>query len=264
MVEAWIAVLLSVGAVSLISLVGAVTFTIAWLGRHGALLALVAFAAGTLLGDAFLHLLPEAVEQAGGLGPRLAAWVLGGFFTFFLLEVGFRWGHAHGEGAHTHTGGTDEPPTPARVAPFAWTNLVGDGVHNFVDGTLIAASYLVDAKLGIATTVAVAAHEIPQELGDFAVLIKAGLRARTALLYNLLSALLAFLGALVVLAVGLPTDTLTSYAVPLIAGGFIYIAAADLVPELHHHTGTRYVPVILTGLLGGLAAMGGLLYLEGG
>lgn len=248
--------LLSVLGISLVSLVGSLTLTLAVLRRHIVLLMLVAFAAGTLLGDAFFHLLPEAIEFRDGFTTSLAWVVLGGFLAFFLLETALRWHHAHGEGAHPH-----EPQL--RIAPFAWTNLAGDGVHNFIDGILVAAAYMVDVNVGIATTIAVAAHEVPQELGDFAVLLRAGLRPARALLYNLGSALLALLGAGLMLLLPVSGDQLEYYAVPLIAGGFIYIAAADLIPELHHHADSRrYVPVILFGLVLGLVAMALLLGVE--
>jgi zinc and cadmium transporter len=261
---AWVPTLASVVLVSLVSLVGAFLLLTRGGRRHVVLLLMVAFAAGTLFGDAFLHLLPEAVahsEQGFNLEVGLA--ILGGFVAFFLLEVGLRWRHSHGEAADPHIPAVGHAGhAHDGVAPFAWTNLIGDALHNFVDGVLIATSYLVDFKLGIATTIAVAAHEIPQELGDFAVLLKAGIRPGRAILYNLGSALIAVLGAVLVLLLPLPSDVIEHWALPLIAGGFIYIAAADLIPELHHHLEGRYVPVILAGLLAGLGVMTGLLFLE--
>lgn len=287
--------LLGILLVSAISLVGMLAFLVPALRRHGVLLVLVAFAAGTLLGDSFFHLLPEAVAHRGGFPIEIGLLVLGGFLAFFLLEGVLRWGHAHGEEAHPHlpheharsppgksqVTGLQKPaavvrradpspavaapapaPEPAKVAPFAWTNLVGDGLHNFVDGALIATSFYVSPSVGIATTVAVAAHEIPQELGDFAVLLRAGLKPTRALLYNLGSALLAFLGGLLVILLSFEAETLEGFAIPLIAGGFLYIAAADLVPELHHHTEGKLVPIVLVALTAGMALMYALTFLE--
>lgn len=265
MVDVTGATLLSVLVVSLISLVGAATLSFGALRRHIVLLGLVAVAAGTLLGDSFFHLLPEAVEFRGGFPLGMGVLVILGFLAFFGLETGLRWGHAHGEVGHqpehVHPEGHQ---AAAKIAPFAWLNLAGDGVHNFVDGALIATAYAVDPTMvtGVATTVAVAAHEIPQEFGDFAVLLSAGVTPGRALLYNLLSALLAALGAAAILVAPLSGETLEFYAVPLIAGGFLYIAAADLVPELHHHSERRYVPIIVGGFLLGIASMILLLRLE--
>ncbi|HLE47373.1 MAG TPA: ZIP family metal transporter [Candidatus Thermoplasmatota archaeon] len=260
--------ILSVIAISLVSFAGALALVLGRLRGHTVLIGLVAFAAGTLLGDAFFHLLPESVEHAGAFTPALALSVLGGFFAFFLLETALRWQHSHGEGAHPHEASA-APPTPAEIAPFAWTNLIGDGIHNFVDGILIGAAYLVSIPVGLATTIAVAAHEIPQEMGDFAVLLRAGLSKEKALMYNLASALTAVLGTVLVLLIPFvagdaeaATETFVSFAVPIIAGGFIYIAAADLVPELHHHSERRFIPMIMTGMLVGLLVMAALLQLE--
>lgn len=267
--------ILGIVIVSLISLVGVLTFVLPALRRHGILLVLVAFAAGTLLGDSFFHLLPESVEFHGGFPAEVTLLVLGGFLAFFVLEGILRWGHAHGEEAHPHlphaasevTPSEDQKPAGAR--PFAWTNLVGDGLHNFVDGALIAAAFYVSPVAGLATTTAVAAHEIPQELGDFAVLLRAGIKPGRALLYNLLSAFVALVGGLLVISLGFlartPEEfasTLERFAIPLIAGGFTYIAAADLVPELHHHTGGRFVPMVLLSMVAGMGLMAGLLLLE--
>jgi len=261
MASVWTLTLVSVFLVSVLSFTGALTLTLGILRRHSVLLGLVAFAAGALIGDALLHLLPEAAELWGGVPIELSAWIIGGFVAFYLFEVVVRWGHAHGEAEHPHVA----PPLPEAVAiaPFAWTNLIGDGIHNFIDGVVMGASYLVSAPLGFATTIAVAAHEIPQELGDFAVLRKAGLSTGRALFYNFLSALLSVLGGILVLIIPVGEELVSKYAVPLTAGGFLYIAAADLIPELHHHSERRFAPLILAGLLVGIGAMALLLSLEG-
>lgn len=255
--EAWLGALLGVVVVSLVSLVGALALP--GLHNHRFLLALVASAAGTLVGDAFLHLLPEAtLGWAAPDLPTMGLWVLSGFVAFFVLEVALRSRHHHaelaGEGHHAHEG--------EAIAPFAWTNLIGDALHNFLDGAVIATAFLVDTGLGLATTVAVIVHEVPQELGDFAVLLRAGMSRKKALLFNFGSALLAVLGAVVVLAVRPPEGTLETYGLPFIAGAFLYIAAADLVPELHHHSRGRDAVLILGAFVFGIGIMYGLLRLE--
>lgn len=257
MAEAWVWALLSVVAVSLVSLVGAATLAVGALRRHFVSLALVALAAGTLMGDAFLHLLPEAAHAWEERMTVLGALVLVGFLLLFVLEVGLRWGHSHADhldAAHGHG--------EHRIQPFGWLNLVGDFVHNLIDGIVIAASYLVSVPLGIATTIAVAAHEIPQELGDFAVLVRSGMRPRQAILLNLASALASVLGGVLVLVAGISPERLEAVAVPVIAGAFLYIAAADLVPELHHHSRGREALFILAFFLVGILAMAALLLLE--
>lgn len=255
--------LASVVLVSLVSLVGALSLLLPALRKHMILIGLVAFAAGALLGDAFFHLIGEAIElndAAGGYTTNLALIVLAGFLAFFLIETGLRWHHRHLEDEHPHPETLPRPDD--RISPFAWTNLIGDAIHNFIDGALIGATWIVSPALGVTTTIAVAAHEIPQELGDFAVLLKAGLKPRRALAYNLASALVAVLGTLVVLFLPIDHDLIELYGLPLIAGGFLYIAAADLIPELHHHVQARYIPVTLAGLLVGLGTMFALLKLE--
>ena len=276
--EAWLPTLAAVGGISLISLIGAIA-GLRWFRRHTVILTLVALAAGSLLGDALLHLLPEASELWGGLTPEVGGLVLLGFGLFFILESALRSGHAHGEllqqdhdhpghgheHGHAHTPAKKAPsmePTRARIATFGWMNLVGDGLHNFLDGIVIAAAFVVDPLVGLATTVAVALHEIPQELGDFAVLLRAGMRPAQAILFNLLSALLAVAGASLFLVAPFDPAVLERFALPIAAGGFLYIAAADLIPELHHHTGDRHVLNILLGFAAGLAAMACLLFLE--
>lgn len=302
-VDPWLPSLAAVLVVSLVSLVGAIAGA-ALFRRHAVIMTLVALAAGSLLGDAVLHLLPEAVELAGGMTAGVGFLVLGGFGLFFLFESVLRHGHAHGEvlqadhddagagparhaigsghspHAHAHPGhvhvhdgddhthgpqGHHDAPAPSRdgrIAPFAWMNLLGDALHNFLDGIVIAAAFAVDVKVGVATTVAVILHEIPQELGDFAVLLRAGMAPRRAILFNLLSALVAVVGAVLFLSLPFDADQLQAIALPIAAGGFLYIAAADLIPELHHHTGDRHVVNIVLGLAAGIGAMAGLLFLE--
>jgi len=194
----------------------------AWINR------LVSFAVGVMLAAAFLDILPEAAESGIPI-PHLLATVLGGIMTFFILEKLALWRHAHvlpGAADHVH-------PHPAGMMI-----LLGDGLHNFVDGILIAAAFLTDIKLGLITTVAVITHEIPQELGDFVVLLESGYDRRTALLLNSLSGLASVLGGLVgylALSHGAGTAFIP-YVLAVAAASFIYIAIADLVPGLHKHT----------------------------
>lgn len=266
--DPWIASLLAVGVVSIVSLVGAAALTLPGLRSHRFLLVLVAVAAGTLVGDAFFHLVPEAAEswQEGGLA-NMGLFIVSGFVLFFALEVALRSRHAHLEMVdnaehmheHAHHAHTQAAHT---VAPYAWTNLVGDAVHNFLDGAVIATSFLVDTSLGIATTIAVVVHEVPQELGDFAVLLRAGMKPAKALLFNFGSALLAVLGAVLILALPVDASSVEVYGLPLIAGAFLYIAAADLIPELHHHSKGREALTILLAFAVGLGLMYGVLALE--
>lgn len=259
---AWVPTLLSVVIVSLVSLVGAVA-GMKLLRRHSVILLLVALAAGTLIGDAFIHLLPGTIAAWDGFPVAVSALVLGGFLTFFVLEVVLRQQHAHGEVLQAdHAHGAGHEHQHGRVAPFGIINLVGDAFHNFIDGAVIAASYLIDFNVGLATTIAVVLHEIPQELGDFAVLLRAGMAPRKALFFNLLSALAAVLGAVIFLLLPFDVETMEKIALPIIAGGFLYIAAADLVPELHHHAGDRHLGNIALGLLAGIGLMFALLGLE--
>ncbi|HLE47241.1 MAG TPA: ZIP family metal transporter, partial [Candidatus Thermoplasmatota archaeon] len=135
-------------------------------------------------------------------------------------------------------------------------------LHNFLDGIVVAAGFLVDVPTGIATTIAVAMHEIPQEFGDFGVLLRAGFRPLQAAAFNLGSALFAMGGAVLLLALPFEAQTIQKLALPVVAGGFLYIAAADLIPELHHHTRARYVPGVVGLLVVGLALMASLTLLE--
>ena len=218
----WSAALLSVLAVSAVPLGGFLLLARGEERLERVLQSLVAFAVGALLAGAFLHLLPEAIAELGA-GPPVFLGVLAGFVGFFVLEK-FLW-RAHGH----------EPRNRARGGPrLATLNLVGDGLHNLIDGMVIAAAWVADPALGLTATLAVLAHEIPQELGDFAVLVYGGMPVRRAVGFNLLTGLTAVVGAVLVLAAG-PALGSPAILLPVAAGGFVYIAAADLVPELHRN-----------------------------
>ncbi len=190
---------------------------------------LVSYAAGVLLAAAFLHLLPEAFNSEAA-GEGLFAVVLAGILAFFVLEKAALWRHRHAPEA-THAGHAH-----SRAGTLI---LIGDGVHNFIDGILIAAAFLTDPAVGVSTTIAIVAHEIPQEVGDFMVLLSSGYTRARALLFNLLSSLTAVAGGLLGYFMLERAEAVLPYALALAAASFIYIAVADLIPDLHRTIDTR-------------------------
>ena len=210
--------MLSVLVVSLISLVGVFTLAINQGRLKRWLLSLVSFSAGALLGDVFIHILPEMAEQ--GWPENASLYLLGGITVFFILERFVLWHHEHSE--HEES-----------IHSFTYLSLVSDGLHNLIDGVIIAAAFLTSTTLGLATTLAVIFHEIPEELGHFAVLIHGGFSKSRALFYNFISALTAFVGAIVVLLIFKNIETVPTPLLAISAASFIYIAMSDLVPELH-------------------------------
>ena len=215
------ALIWAVGAafvVSLLSFVGVLTLALKKASFKKILLKMVAFSAGALMGGALLHLLPEAVEESAGSTIFLT--VLIGFSVFFIIERFLYWHHCHKYGK-------------CKVHMFTYMNLLGDGIHNFTDGIIIAASFIINIPFGIVTTIAIIAHEIPQELGDFGVLVYGGFKRAKALFFNFLFALTAVIGAVAGYFLSSISEGLHIYLLPFAAGGFIYIAASDLVPELH-------------------------------
>jgi zinc and cadmium transporter len=220
MLNVWLYTLISVFLVSIISLVGILTFSIKVERLRKILIYMVSFAAGTLFGDAFIHLLPEVVQETG-FTLQISLYVLLGIGISFFIEKVIHWHHFHFplEEGHAH--------------PFAIMNLIGDIVHNLLDGIIIGASYIINIQVGIATTLAVIFHEIPQEISDFGVLLHGGFSKTKALFYNFLTALSAVLGAVVILLIGNSVEGITTFVVPFAAGSFIYIAGSDLIPELH-------------------------------
>ncbi len=245
--SAWLYALASVALVSIVSLVGIFTLSIKESRLRSILIYLVSFSAGALFGDAFFHLLPEAAEKSG-FTLEMSLSVLGGILLFFIVEKVVHWRHCH-----------MPPDDHDHIHPFAWMNMVGDVVHNFIDGLIIGISYLVSVPVGIATTVAVILHEIPQEIADFGVLLHGGFSKKKALLYNFFTSLTAVLGAVIALVLGSAVEGLSSILVPLAAGGFIYIAGADLIPELHKEVGTKKSVMQVLVILLGFAVMASLL-----
>ena len=215
MVAVLLQILISVFIVSIISLIGNLFLFPKFLKK--ALFFLVAFSAGALLGAAFLDLLPEAIGS--GFKQSVPISILIGMLSFFIIEKFLHW-------HHHHTGGKD-------IHAFAYLDLIGDGIHNFTDGVIIAISFMNSPALGIITTIAVIAHEIPQEIGDFALLIYGGFSVAKANFFNFLTALTAFLGALLAYFYSSHIQNSNVYMTAFTVGGFIYIASSDLIPEIH-------------------------------
>ena len=202
-------------AMSVLALSGSLTLLLPERSFARVVPRLVALAAGTLIGGALLHMLPEAVAA---MGNRLSVyvWLLAGFLGFFVLEQLLHWHHCH--------------RAVAEHGPLGYLILVADGIHNFVGGMAVAGAFLVDIRVGVVTWLAAAAHEVPQELGDFGILVHAGWRRSRALLFNFLSALTFLLGGWVAYVLSGRVDV--TWLLPFAAGNFLYIAAADLIPEL--------------------------------
>lgn len=218
----------SIGAtiiISLISLIGIVTLIIKERFLEKILLLLVGFSAGALIGGAFLHLIPESLT--GYSKEDTFLYVLIGFSTFFILERFIKWRHCHKKGGECD------------IHSFTYLNLVGDSLHNFIDGLVIVSAFSVSIKLGMITTLAVILHEIPQEIGDFGILVYGGFSKTKALIFNLLTALTAILGAILGYFIYAKIENFSQILLAFTAGGFIYIASSDLIPELHKENKTN-------------------------
>ncbi|NTV31526.1 ZIP family metal transporter [candidate division WWE3 bacterium] len=230
-----IAAIIASFIISLGALIGIMTFWVSDEKLHQWLHILVAFSAGAMIGSAFLHLLPEANQTL--TGSELFNWVLISFVAFFIIEKILHWRHCHNGDCDQHTFGT--------------MNLIGDAIHNFIDGLIVVGTFLVDVRLGVITSIAMALHEIPQEIGDFGVLIKSGYSKSMALKANFFVALTAVAGVLCGYFISELSNTVTPYILAFAAGGFIYIAASDLVPEIREEQDvTKSLVSLITFLLG--------------
>ncbi len=233
-------------AMSALALSGSLTLLMREATLQRLLLPLVAFAAGSLIGGALFHMLPASLEQ---LPPRESVlWVALGFLLFFVLEQFLHWHHCHRADADCRR-------------PVTYLILVGDALHNFLGGLAIGGVFLVDLRLGFAAWLAAAAHEVPQELGDFGVLVHGGWSKRSALLFNLLSGLTFLVGGLVAYAASLSFDI--AWLVPLAAGNFLYIGASDLVPEVNKPRSLATSFEHFVAFAGGLGLMWGVAELLG-
>ncbi len=204
---------------SAIAMVGSVTLILRESTLQRIILPLVAFSAGSLVGGAFFHMIPAGLSQYGS-DNSFFIWIIAGFSVFFALEQLLHWHHCHRAAAKCKQ-------------PLTYLILIGDGLHNFIGGLAIAGTFVADIRLGIMAWLAAAAHEIPQELGDFGVLVHGGWDKRKALLFNVLSALTFLAGGLLTYAVSFNIDV--SFLIPFAAGNFLYIGASDLVPEIRKH-----------------------------
>jgi len=232
-------IILSSVVMALTSLIGSLTVLFSKKFFNQLIPNLVAFSAGALIGGAILHLIPESIEELGNeTGTFLL--ILFGIVAFYILEQFIHWHHCHKE-THDHK------------KPVSYLILIADGLHNLIDGLAVAAAFIVSPAVGTSTLVAVAAHEIPQELGDFGILIHSGWKTGKALLFNFLSSLTFLVGALI--AFLLSDKVNISLLLPFAAGTFIYIAAVDLIPEIKGDTKLKSKVSFFIALVLGLALM---------
>ncbi len=242
----------SVVGVSLLSFLGIVFFLFEESDVRKSLLYFVSLSAGALLGDVFLHILPDMAEEADTFATGLLV-VLGGIIFSFVLEKVLHWRHCHllpspAEDEHHH--------------PMGLVNIVGESMHNFIDGIVIAAGFLASIPIGLSTTLAVMLHEMPHEIGNVAVLLHAGYSRKKALFYNFLSGTASIIGALLVLVSASWSSSISSYMLPFAAGNLLYIAGSDLIPELHKETKAWNSLGQLACILLGIGIMYGVKWME--
>ena len=230
--------------ISLIAFIGVIILFLKEKILNRIILLLVAFSAGALIGGAFLHLIPEAIERIEVEGSlfKIFLYLIFGFCLFFILEHFIKWHHHHA---------TRHPD----IMPFSYLILVSDGLHNFIDGLIIAGSFIISFPLGLTTSLAVALHEIPQEIGDFAILIYGGINKFKALFLNFASAAVAILGGLIGFFVFQKMGESILFLLPFTAGGFIYISASDLIPQVREVKEFQKSAVYFLSFLTGIAVM---------
>lgn len=288
MLPTWLLALLAVAAVSVVSMIGYLVLPARKMQPNSRLLLLlVSLACGAMLGNAFIHLLPESFEKLGSLPTSLG--VLAGIFGCFAIEKVLRhgpWlchanqhahthkaaeneaahkhlhGHGHGGHAHGHDDEHDDKKCEGAIHPTGFLSLFSDALENFTDGIVIAVAFMVDTPTGLATTLAVVLHEIPLEIGDFAVLLNAGFSRTKAVMWNMLSALVALAGAGLVLIGGQFIQGLPSMLAPVAAGAITYMAAAGLIPQLQREENMSRSLMQLAAMALGVGLMLALLALE--
>ena len=211
--------IISVIIVSLLAFIGIIGLVLKNEILKKVLIFFVSLSAGSLIGGAFFHLIPEAIEKFSD-SITVFVFVLVGFCLFFVLERILRWHHCHDEHCEVHS-------------HLGWMNLVGDGFHNLLDGMIIYSAFLMGPALGVPVIISIIIHEVPQEIGDFGVLIYSGFSRIKAIFYNFISALASLIGVFIAYFLCCGNNSVENWILPLAAGGFIYIAASDLVPELH-------------------------------
>ena len=249
MITTYIYAFASVFIISAISLLGVLMLSIKEHFLTKYIFIFISLAVGSLLGDAFIHLIPEALESSSN-ATLTSILIIFGIMIFFALEKFLHW-HHHGEDKNEY-----------HIHPVGNLVLFSDGVHNLIDGIIIGASFIVSIPLGLATTIAVILHEIPQEIGDFAVLIHAGFKKQHALWLNFISALSAVVGVLIIFILGETGENFAMWILPIAAGGFIYIAVADLIPELHKTKEIKHSITQIIAVMAGVLAMILLVFIE--
>ena len=243
--------IISVLIISLISLIGIFTLYLNEEKLRKNIFLFVSLAVGALLGDAFIHIIPEAYKSELPV-TTISILIISGILVFFIIERFLHW-HHHGE---------DKENIHIHIHPVGKLIIFSDGIHNLIDGLIIGASYIISIPIGIATTLAVILHEIPQEIGDFAVLIHAGYTKKRALWLNFLSALLALVGVIFSFILGNMAESFVIWILPFAAGGFIYIAIADLMPELHKTKNLKFSLYQIFAVLLGVLSMLILILIE--
>lgn len=253
----WLYSMVSVFLISLTSFFGLFAFGMKPERLKTLLIYFVAFAAGALFGDAFFHMIPEIVRTQG-FGFYVSLSFLGGIVLFLVIEkiIHLLQYHSHGAEAHSQE-------LTGRLRPFVFINVIGDGIHNFGDGLIIGTGYLVGIPLGVATAFAVVFHEIPHELGNYSVLVHGGLSRGRALFVNFLTALLAVVGVVVALVLRDYVEGAQHFILPIVAGGFVYIAGSNLIPELNKESvNLKEVLLQLAVFILGIALMALMLLME--
>lgn len=238
----WINALVSTFIVSVVSFSGALFLSLNKKRLQKLVFVLVSFAVGALLGNAFFILIPESQELLAN-NLQVGLLVIVGIVIMFIIEKLIHWRHNHNIEDVKHE------------APLGYISLFTDGLHNFIDGILIASSWMVSPEIGVATTLAVIAHEVPQEISDFGILIHAGFSRKKALLFNFLAACTAILGALITLLTGTYLSDISTYILPVAAGGFVYLAGSDLLPELQREKSKQKSLLQLMAIVAGLALL---------